>query len=66
MFQVRKIVPEFDEYLNQEFLEPRSLMRLCREVVRASLSPFNLPHVSSLELPHSLCNFILGDFPPVE
>ena len=58
---LRKIVPDFDTFLNQEFFEPRSLLRLCRETVRDSLSPHNLPKIHDLDLPKSLCRFVLGD-----
>ncbi|KAL8564123.1 hypothetical protein ACOMHN_035728 [Nucella lapillus] len=58
--QLQQYLPEFDAWLRKELYEPRSLMRLCREVVRVRLSPHNLPHVERLGLPRTLNDFVLG------
>ncbi|XP_045215823.2 putative ankyrin repeat protein RF_0381 [Mercenaria mercenaria] len=52
-------VPDFKQWLIEELYTPRSLMRLCRSTVRASLSPNNLTNVHMLDIPRQLQDFIL-------
>ena len=59
--QLRQYLPEFVDWLHKEFYEPRTLRRLCREVIRNQMSPHNLPKVRDLGLPETLNMYILGD-----
>lgn len=55
------IVPEFKEWLFQELYTPRSLMRLCRELIRDSLyTDRTIEALQSLEIPVPLQNFLLA------
>ncbi|XP_025081689.1 serine/threonine-protein phosphatase 6 regulatory ankyrin repeat subunit B-like [Pomacea canaliculata] len=58
--QLRNYLPEFDAWLRQEMHEPRSLRRICREMIRYHLSPHGLTRMSELELPRTLVDFLLG------
>lgn len=52
-------VPTFKQWLIDELYTPRSLMRLSRSTLRASLSPDNLTKVDTLDIPKQLQDFIL-------
>lgn len=52
-------VPIFKQWLIDELYTPRSLMRLSRSTLRASLSPDNLTKVDTLDIPKQLQDFIL-------
>lgn len=52
-------VPGFKDWLTEELYSPRSLMRLCRQTLRSSLSPNGLTQVDQLDIPRDLQDFIL-------
>lgn len=59
VIQARAQVPAFDAWLNDEFSQPRSLRRLCRESIRSSLSPKHTAYIDCLPLPRILKDFLL-------
>ncbi|KAH9524471.1 hypothetical protein Btru_054666 [Bulinus truncatus] len=58
--EARKNFPPFDQWLLQEIFEPRNLKRLCREIIRQKLSPFNTVKISELPLPGLLKDYLLA------
>ncbi|XP_059174190.1 ankyrin-1-like [Physella acuta] len=58
--EARKNFPLFDRWLQQELEEPRELKRLCRQVIRQCLSPFNTTRIDELPIPRLLKDYLLA------
>ncbi|CAL1534795.1 unnamed protein product [Lymnaea stagnalis] len=60
IMEARKNLPIFDQWLLEELYEPRELKRLCRQVIRECLSPFNTVKICELPIPGLLKDYLLA------